>query len=73
LIALGAGAALVRWLVMGLDPPLLLLLGLQILPALTFATAHIGAIHFIGRAVPEVQAGTAQALYSLVTGAAGAR
>jgi len=68
LIALGAGAAVVRWLVMGLDPPLLLLLPLQILHALTFGAAHIGAIHFIGRAVPDAQAGTAQALYASVTG-----
>jgi len=68
LIALGAGAAVVRWLVMGLDPPLLLLLPLQSLHALTFGATHIGAIHFIGRAVPDVQAGTAQALYASVTG-----
>ena len=68
LIALGAGAAVVRWLVMGLDPPLLLLLPLQSLHALTFGATHIDAIHFIGRAVPDVQAGTAQALYASVTG-----
>ena len=36
--------------------------------ALTFGATHLGAIHFIGRAVPEGQAGTAQALYASVTG-----
>ena len=68
LIALGAGAAVVRWLAMGFDPPLALLVPLQLLHALTFGATHLGAMHFIGRAVPQVQAGTAQALYASVTG-----
>jgi PPP family 3-phenylpropionic acid transporter len=68
LIVLGAGAAVLRWFVMGLDPALSLLLLLQILHALTFGATHIGAIHFIGRVVPEAQAGTAQALYASITG-----
>ena len=68
LIVLGAGAAVLRWLIMGLDPALLVLLPLQTLHALTFAATHVGAIHFIGRGVPEAQAGTAQALYASITG-----
>jgi len=68
LIVLGAGAAVLRWLIMGLDPALFVLLPLQILHALTFGATHIGAIHFIGRGVPEAQAGTAQALYASITG-----
>jgi MFS transporter, PPP family, 3-phenylpropionic acid transporter len=68
LIVLGAGAAVLRWLVMGLDPALFVLLPLQILHALTFGATHIGAVHFIGRGVPEAQAGTAQALYASITG-----
>jgi PPP family 3-phenylpropionic acid transporter len=68
LIVSGAGAAVVRWLAMGFEPPLALLVPLQLLHALTFGATHIGAIHFIGRAVPEMQAGTAQALYASVTG-----
>ncbi len=68
LIVLGAAAALLRWLAMGFDPPLALLVGLQVLHALTYGAAHLGAIHFMARAVPEVQAGTAQALYASVTG-----
>jgi MFS transporter, PPP family, 3-phenylpropionic acid transporter len=68
LIVLGAGAAVLRWLIMGLDPALFLLLALQILHALTFGATHLGAIHFIGRVVPEAQAGTAQALYASITG-----
>jgi len=68
LIVLGAGAAVIRWLIMGLDPAFYLLLPLQILHALTFGAAHIGAVHFIGRAVPETQAGMAQSLYAALTG-----
>jgi PPP family 3-phenylpropionic acid transporter len=71
LIVLGAAAAVLRWLAMGFDPPLVLLLPLQVLHGLTFGTAHLGAIHFIARAVPEGQAGTAQALYASVTGGLG--
>jgi PPP family 3-phenylpropionic acid transporter len=71
LIALGAGAGVVRWLAMGLDPPLLLLVPLQLLHALTFGAAHLGAVHFIARAVPEGQAGTGQAVYASVTGGLG--
>jgi PPP family 3-phenylpropionic acid transporter len=68
LIVLGAGAAVLRWLIMGLDPALLVLLPLQLLHALTFGATHIGAIHYIGRGVPDTQAGTAQALYAAITG-----
>ena len=53
---------------MGFDPPLALLVPLQILHGVTFGATHLGAIHFMGRTVPEGQAGTAQALYASVTG-----
>ena len=56
---------------MGFDPPLALLVPLQILHALTFGAAHLGAIHVMARSVPEGQAGTAQALYASVVGGVG--
>jgi len=68
LIGLGAGAAVLRWLAMGFDPPLGALVVLQLLHGLTFGATHLGAIHFMARWVPEGQAGTAQALYASVTG-----
>jgi MFS transporter, PPP family, 3-phenylpropionic acid transporter len=68
LIGLGAGAAVIRWLAMGFDPPLALLVSLQLLHGLTFGATHIGAVHFIGQTVPAAQAGTAQALYASTTG-----
>ena len=71
LIVLGCAAAVVRWLLMGFDPPLALLVLLQISHSLTYTASHIGAIHFMSRLVPDQQAGTAQALYASVTGGIG--
>jgi PPP family 3-phenylpropionic acid transporter len=68
LIAMGGVAAVVRWLAMGFDPPLEWLVPLQVLHGFTFGATHIGAMHFMGRVVPERQTGTAQALYASVTG-----
>jgi MFS transporter, PPP family, 3-phenylpropionic acid transporter len=68
LILMGAAAAVVRWTAMGFDPPLAMLVPLQILHALTFAATHLGAMHYIAETVPEAQAGTAQSLYASVTG-----
>jgi PPP family 3-phenylpropionic acid transporter len=68
MIAIGCGAGIVRWGIMGLDPGLGLLVLLQAGHGLTFAASHIGAIHYLTRTVPEHQMGTAQALYSAFTG-----
>jgi MFS transporter, PPP family, 3-phenylpropionic acid transporter len=67
LIVLGAVASVVRWLAMGLDPPLAALIVLQALHGVTYGATHIGAFYLITRAVPEAQAGTAQALYASIT------
>ncbi len=67
LIALGAIAAIVRWIAMAFDPPLAALIGLQILHALTFGATHIGTVHFIAQNIPPERAGTAQALQASVT------
>jgi len=53
-----------RWLVMAFDPPLAVLIPLQTLHGLTYGASHLGAILFLGRAVPPAVAGTAQALYA---------
>jgi MFS transporter, PPP family, 3-phenylpropionic acid transporter len=66
LLKLGAAAGVVRWFVMCFDPPLSLLLPLQLLHALTYGATHLAAIHFIARAVPDTASGTAQALYASV-------
>jgi PPP family 3-phenylpropionic acid transporter len=65
MIAAAAGAIL-RWSVMSLSPPLLLLIPLQTLHTLSYGCSHIAAMHFISHAVPEGAQGTAQAFYATV-------
>jgi MFS transporter, PPP family, 3-phenylpropionic acid transporter len=67
LIVLGGATAVLRWIAMGFDPPLALLIPLQVLHGVTFGGTHIGAIYFMAKAVPENHNGTAQALYASVT------
>ncbi|MBX9925375.1 MAG: MFS transporter [Hyphomicrobiaceae bacterium] len=66
LLILGGVAAVVRWGIMSIDPPYGVVFALQPLHALTFAATHLGAIHFIAKAVPGHGAGTAQALHSAI-------
>jgi MFS transporter, PPP family, 3-phenylpropionic acid transporter len=66
LLSAGAASSILRWTVMGFDPGLSVLVPLQILHGLTYGASHIGAIHFIGKAVPLRAAGSAQALYATV-------
>lgn len=67
LFLLGAVASLVRWTIMGSDPPLALLLPLQILHGVTYAASHLGVMHMLGEITPPDRSATAQALYSVVT------
>jgi PPP family 3-phenylpropionic acid transporter len=67
LICAGAIASIVRWLAMAFDPPLAILAALQALHGITYGATHLGAIHYMARHVPEVQAGTAQAILAAVT------
>ena len=53
LMLVGAAGAVLRWPLMGLTPPLWLLIPLQTLHAATFASTYLGSVEFIGRAVPE--------------------
>ncbi len=62
----GGAAAIVRWGAMAFELPLAALAPLQVLHAATYGASHLGAIHFIARAVPTEAAGTAQALYATV-------
>ncbi len=64
LMWLGVGAGIVRWSVLGLTTNLAVLAVVQPLHALTFAAAHLGAMHFLLRAVPPAYSATAQSLYS---------
>lgn len=66
LLIAGGAAAVVRWCAMAAEPGVAVLVVLQILHGLTYGGAHLAAIHFLGAAVPDDQAGTGQALYGSV-------
>ncbi len=64
MMTLGAGAAVFRWSITAMSPPLWVLFPLQILHAFTYCAAHLGTIHFLSRAAPHSLAATAQSLYA---------
>ena len=45
LIAIGAAASIVRWLVLATEPSLAVLVPLQLLHGITYGATHIGAMH----------------------------
>jgi PPP family 3-phenylpropionic acid transporter len=67
LLVIGTACGLVRWSVLALSPPLEVLVPLQLLHAGTFGAAHLGAMHFVARAVPPHLVGTAQSIVGTVT------
>ncbi|MBV9260512.1 MAG: MFS transporter [Pseudolabrys sp.] len=69
LIAGGVGGAL-RWTVMALDPPSLLLPWLQILHGLSFGATHLGTMGLITQHAPVRQAATAQGYLAIALGLA---
>ena len=64
LIILAALAGIIRWSITAFSPPLWVLFPVQVLHALTFGAAHLGAVHFISQAIPEKTSATAQGLYA---------
>jgi len=64
LMLAGALGSVVRWTVMGFDPPFAVLIGLQLFHALSYGAIHLGAIQFIARIAPPGLSGTVQALYA---------
>lgn len=69
LMAIGAGAATLRWSLMPLEPPLAATAALQLLHGLSFGAAHLGIVHYLVRTVPERWSGSAQSLNFTVLGA----
>ncbi len=66
LLVLAGVAALVRWTAMGWSDDLGVLVAVQLLHGLTFGAAHLGAMHFIARALPVRMSARGQVLYSAV-------
>jgi MFS transporter, PPP family, 3-phenylpropionic acid transporter len=71
LLAVGGGSAALRWTVLAVASDLRVLALAQLLHAGTLAAAHLGAMHYMARAVPPRYAATGQAVYSAVVGGAG--
>jgi len=66
LMILAGGAAVLRWVVLAVTPPLWVTGLVQTLHAMSFAATHLAAIHFLTHAVPEDRSATAQGLYAAV-------
>lgn len=64
LLALGGTAAVIRWAITAMEPPLAILFLVQTMHALTFAAAYIGSVEFIDRAAPVRLVNTAMTLMS---------
>jgi MFS transporter, PPP family, 3-phenylpropionic acid transporter len=71
LMVLGGAAGILRWSLMGIVSWLPSIAALQVLHALTFGASHLGAMHFLSRAVPLSAAATAQSLYAAVSSGLG--
>lgn len=64
LTACAAAAAVLRWTVTAVAPPLPLLAAIQLLHAATFAMQHLSAMLVLSRTIPPERAATAQALHA---------
>jgi len=68
LIALGGAAAILRWGLLSLSPPLAALFALQGLHALSFGATYLGFLRYASDHVPDRFAATAQAVNSALSG-----
>lgn len=70
LIVAGGVTAVARFAALSADPPLALLLPLQVLHAFTFGATYLGTVELIARSVSEHRAGTGQTAASWTSGVA---
>jgi PPP family 3-phenylpropionic acid transporter len=71
LMVLGGAAGIFRWSLAGVLPWLPGIGALQLLHALSFGASHLGAIHFLSRAVPPTAAASAQSLFAAISSGVG--
>ena len=71
LMVLGGVAGILRWSLAGVLTGLPLIAALQVLHAFTFGASHLGAMHFLSRAVPPSAAASAQSLYAALSSGLG--
>lgn len=68
LLAIGAGAAIIRWIVVAFAPPLWLLFPLQALHTLSFAATFLASLQLVERLSTPGNASAAQAINSALSG-----
>lgn len=68
LIIVGTACATLRWLVIGIEPPLAVLFAVQALHAGSFGLTHLGTMHFIRENVPAHMRNSVQGLFSALNG-----
>jgi MFS transporter, PPP family, 3-phenylpropionic acid transporter len=71
LMVLGGVAGILRWSLAGALTWLPFIAALQLLHAFTFGASHLGAMHFLSRAVPPSAAASAQSLYAALSSGLG--
>ena len=71
LLLVGAGASVLRMGGLAFDPPLALLIVLQLGHALSFGATHLAMMHFINEAVPDRLTATAQGMFTSISGIIG--
>ena len=68
LIVIGTACGVVRWLVIGIDPPLAIMFLVQALHAGSFGLTHLGTMHYIRENVPDGMRNTVQGIFSALSG-----
>jgi len=68
LLLAAAAGGLLRWSVLGATTALPALIAVQALHALSFAAAHLGAMHIIARSAAPSLSASAQAVYAALSG-----
>ena len=53
LILIGAAGGLLRWMLLMFDPPVAIMVPLQLLHALSFGATHLGTMMYLSQAAPE--------------------
>lgn len=68
LVGLGATGAVLRWTAMGLEPPIWMLPGLQLLHGLSFGATHLGTMQYVAEFAPNDRRATAMGDLSTLMG-----
>lgn len=68
LIVIGTACGIIRWLLIGVEPPLPVLFAVQALHAGSFGLTHVGTMYFIRENVPDGMRNSVQGIYSALSG-----